>query len=410
MNKLWRVAVFDYKRNVYKKSFIFTLLSVPLILAFCIGVGLFIESGMHNSNLVGYVDKAGVIKKSVLSPEIRNTWLTEFNKPVEFIAYPSEEQAQTALKEKIIQAYYLIPTDYFLTRHVIQVYLEKPGNNSDYQFFDFLQLNLVEDKPQEIAFRVAFGTKTIVRSLDAKRFVPESGPTFGSLMPLFINLSFLGLIMASSGYTISAMAEEKENRTQEILITSISNLELIGGKILGIVLISLTMLITWSIVVFIGIFSASRMGISWFKDLSMDFRIVISTLAIALPAYVLVTALMVAIGSAAPSEKEGQSFATIFIIFHIVPLYLGIYFMKTPHSPVAIILSMMPFTGLMAIGVRNFFSIVPTWQVLASVASQIIWALVSIRFAIWAFRFVNLRFGQRLKWVELFTLGRIGSL
>ena len=37
MNSMWRVALHEYKRNVFKKSFLLTLLSIPLMVT--IGVG-----------------------------------------------------------------------------------------------------------------------------------------------------------------------------------------------------------------------------------------------------------------------------------------------------------------------------------------------------------------------------------
>lgn len=141
----------------------------------------------------------------------------------------------------------------------------------------------------------------------------------------------------------------------------------------------------------------------------MDWRIILATLAIAIPAYVLVTALMVAIGSVVSSEKEGQSISSIFIILHLVPLYISLLFLKQPHSILAIILSLMPFTGLMTIGMRNLFSIVPTWQVLVSMIVQILSAFGAISFAIWAFRYGMLQYGQRLKFGKLVRMKRRGS-
>ena len=38
MKKLWRVARYEYARNVFKRSFILALLSVPLVIALNVGV------------------------------------------------------------------------------------------------------------------------------------------------------------------------------------------------------------------------------------------------------------------------------------------------------------------------------------------------------------------------------------
>jgi ABC-type Na+ efflux pump permease subunit len=43
MSKVWLIASDEFKRNVFKKSFILVLLSVPLLLAFNIGLGLLVS-------------------------------------------------------------------------------------------------------------------------------------------------------------------------------------------------------------------------------------------------------------------------------------------------------------------------------------------------------------------------------
>jgi len=78
-------------------------------------------------------------------------------------------------------------------------------------------------------------------------------------------MAFLFMIMMTSGYTMSAVADEKENRTMEVLITSIPPGRLIGGRIIGIVSIGLTLLITWTLVIILGIVVARQFGVGWFN-------------------------------------------------------------------------------------------------------------------------------------------------
>ena len=60
MSKLWLVALNEFKRNVFKKSFILALLSVPLMIGFTVGLGLIMISLEENDAPVGYVDHAGL--------------------------------------------------------------------------------------------------------------------------------------------------------------------------------------------------------------------------------------------------------------------------------------------------------------------------------------------------------------
>ena len=403
MNRIWRVALYEYRRNVFKKSFLWTLLSIPLMVAFSVGSGFVLESLQDSDLPVGYVDQAGIFEKAVPAP------ISEGEKPVEFIPFQSEQEALASLEANQIQAYYNLPVEYYETRSIEIVYAKKPAENANRQWWDFLQINLLSDQPKEIAYRIAAGTDVTVRSLDGKRSVADSGPSFGNLMPLLITLAFLALILMSSGYLMGAVAEEKENRTMEIVVTSVSPLQLIVGKLLGILAIGLTLLVTWTLIVILGVYAARMMGIGFFQNLEMDWSVVLATAAIAAPAYILVGALMIAIGTMVTTTQEGQSFSSIFVIFHMIPLYISIAFLNSPDSSLAVVLSVMPFTSLMTIAMRNTFFAVPTWQVAVSVCVQTISALGAIWLASRAFRLGMLRYGQRLSWRGLFQTSQAGE-
>lgn len=403
MNRVWSVALYEYRRNVFKKSFLFTLLSIPLMVAFSVSIGFVLTSLQNNDLPVGYIDLAHVFDKPIQAP------VSDQAEPVDFIPFQSEDVALASLEAKEIQAYYIIPADYRETRQIEIVYTKKPAQNANVQWYDFLQINLLSDQPAEIAYRIALGTDVTVRSLDGKRTMADSGPTFGNFMPLFISLAFLALILMSSGFLMGAVAEEKENRTMEIVVTSVSPLQLIGGKLLGILAIGLTLLVTWSLIVVLGIFAARMMGIGWFQDLGMDWSVVLATVAIAAPAYVLVAALMIAIGTMVTTTQEGQSFSSIFVIFHMIPLYVAFAFLNNPDSSLAVTLSLLPFTSLMTIAMRNLFYSVPTWQIALSVCVQTVSALGAIWLASRAFRLGMLRYGQRLRWRRLFQTRQGGE-
>jgi ABC-2 type transport system permease protein len=395
MTKLWLVALYEYKRNVFKRSFILALLSVPLMIGLNVGIGLFLESRGTNNAPVGYVDHAGLLASPVPAP------VAGSKGAVEFIPFQTEDDARAALQAKDIQAYYVVAADYFRTRRVELVYLKEPGKNATRQFYDFIQINLLTGQPPEIAHRAADGTDVIVRSLDGRRQVPSGGPTLGLILPFFISMAFLFLLIMSSGYLMQAVADEKENRTMEVLVTSVSPMQLIGGKVLGIVAISFTQLVTWTAVCVLAIIVAGNAGIEWFQDPSLDWEIILATVAVAIPAYVLASVLMAAIGATVTSTQEGQSTGALFFILHFIPVYIAWAFVKTPNAPPAIVLSLLPFTTLMTISMRNFFAVVPLWQIAASVAIQTLCAVGMLWLASRAFRLGMLRYGQRLRWREL---------
>ncbi len=62
----------------------------------------------------------------------------------------------------------------------------------------------------------------------------------------------------SGGYLLQAVVEEKENRTMEIVITSISPTQLMSGKVIGNLGVGLTQLLIWILFGVIGIIYATN--------------------------------------------------------------------------------------------------------------------------------------------------------
>jgi len=397
MSKLWLIALYEYRRIVFKKSFIMALLSVPLMISLNIGMGLLMESLQNDNAPVGYIDYAGLLADPIPAP------VAGSREPVEFTPFQTEDGARAALEVKDIQAYYSVAADYAETSQIDLVYLKKPGRNATRQFYDFIQINLLSDQPPDIARRAALiSDNVIVRSLDGSRQLPGGGPTFGIIMPLLISIAFLALLVMSSGYLMQAVADEKENRTMEVLMTSVSPTQFIGGKVLGIVAISFTQFVAWTAVAVLAIIIARSAGIAWFQNLDLDWGTIWATVAVAIPTYVLASALMTAVGATVTSAQEGQSMGTLFFILHIIPVYVaGLVIVKAPSSSLPTVLSLLPFTALMTISLRNIFTVVPLWQVAASAAVQTVCAVGALWLAGRAFRLGMLRYGQRLNWREL---------
>jgi ABC-2 type transport system permease protein len=315
MTKLYRVAVYEYRRTVFKRSFILALLSVPLMVCLNVGVGFFMESREVNNAPVGYVDHAGLFADPIPVP------VSGSREPVAFLPFQTDADARAALEAGEIQAYFAVAADYLQTRDAGLFFLKEPGTNATRQFYDFLQINLLADQPADIARRAALlGEGVTVRSLDGLREVPSGGPTFGLIMPLLIGFAFVFLLLMSAGYLMQAIVDEKENRTMEVLATSVSPMQFISGKVLGIVAVSFTQLAVWTLVTVLAIVVAGMAGIAWLQDPSLDLGIVLGTVALAVPSYVLAAAMMAAVGATVTSSKESQSTGSLFFILHLIPL------------------------------------------------------------------------------------------
>lgn len=404
MSKLWHVARHEYERNVFKKSFILALVSVPLLLGANIGLIALAVSLDNNSAPVGYVDHADLLTDPVPAPVGRPEG------GIEFISFPTDEDARAALESKNIQAYYVISPDYSETSRIELVYLKEPGENVSREFHELIRTSLLADQPSEIVQRAVGGSSVTVRSPDGSREF-HGVPTLGAVLPVLLSVAFLFLLMMSSGYLMQAVVDEKENRTMEVLATSLSPLQLIGGKVVGIVAIGLTQFAAWILVGVLAILIGGNvLSISWLQHPGLDWGPIMAVVAVAIPSYVLASALMFTVGSTVAQDHEGQQIGLLFFMLFMIPIYALVIIGETPDATPSVVLSLLPFTSLMTVGLRSLFSVVPWWQVATSVAIQTTCAAGALWLAARAFRLGMLRYGQRLRIGEIFGKERAAPM
>jgi ABC-2 type transport system permease protein len=347
---------------------------------------------------VGYVDKAGVLAQAVPLPVEGDP-----DKAVDILAYGSEESAKEALKAGDVQAYYVIAPDYLETRRVQLVYDKRPGENATRQFWDFMQFNLAIDGAPDVARRAALGVDVWARSADGSREFPPN-VTVGLFFPLITAFVFVYLVVSTGGQLMGVLLVEKESRTAEILMTSISPGQLMGGKVIGVVAANLTMLLGWiAIGLLVLLVGVNYLGVSWLQDLSINVPSLIQVCAVMLPEYVLIAALMAALGASVVDTQEAQQVAGAFALPMMVPIWLAMLYIESPNSPIGIALTLLPGSAPMATAVRASFYDVPNWQIACSAAIQALCALGAVWLAGRAFRLGMLRYGQGLKLREIIS-------
>lgn len=396
MAKLLSVAWHEFTRHALKWSFILVLLSLPLMISLNVGLVSIMSSLENSDSPVGYVDLSGFLDYPLEAP------LASSGKRIEIRAYRSEASAMQALEAGEIQGFYVFSPDYPDPNHVGLFYEGRIGGDARRQFYDFVQFNLLRILPAAEAERAARGTDITIRSPDGTRNFPSSGPQIGHIFPIVIALAFIFLILTSSGSLMGGLAEEKENRMMEVLMTSISPTQMIGGKIVAIVAMGLLQLIVWFGFMAIAVLVAGEgMGIEWFQNVDLNWTTISYMIAVAIPSYVTVSALMFMLGATVAQIQEGQSLGGIFFILHFLPFYMIIMIVESPSTVPAVIMTLLPFTSLMTIALRSLFFTVPWWQILASVAIQSSFAVLMIWLAAKAYRLGMLRYGKRLSLKEI---------
>ena len=240
MNKFWLVFRHEYLRHVRRKRFIFALMSLPLMVLLMIGAGLLAARADYDSRPVGYVDLSGVLKNARPVPQTSGDLFPD----PQFTLFASETAARTELDQKKIQGYYVLQPDYLDTGSARYVTDAQVKDSTESAFKKFLRYNLVSSQPAEIANRLVKGPNLEIRSLTGNRRMGEND-IVAIIFPMVIGVLFLLVINTSGSYLVGALVEEKENRTMEIVVTSISTDQLMAGKVVGNLAVGLTQLVVW---------------------------------------------------------------------------------------------------------------------------------------------------------------------
>jgi ABC-2 type transport system permease protein len=370
------------------------------------GMGSMAERMKQDGRPVGYIDQSGWLSEPVALPsDSRSLFDRLFDKPVAILPYISRQAAQVDLEAGKIQAYYVLAEDYLESRQVELVYVKPPGENATACFRDFLQVNLLANQPPQIVQRVLQGGTLIVRTPNGDRERVE-GQVMSVLLPILLSITFMILFMATSFTLLQAVVQEKDGRTMEILATSVSPEQLIGGKVLAVVGMGLTMFLSWIVLVALGLLFAGKvMGV----ESALQIRIAPGPLAavalVAIPSYVLYGGVMTALGSTVADAQESQQLGGLVSLVFGLPFYAVVALVEQPNSPLAIALTLFPFTSLTTFCLRLAFSTWPAWQLVVSVVILTLSALGSMWLAARAFRLGMLRYGKRVDWRDILQIG-----
>lgn len=425
MRNFFRVMFYEYKRYVLRKRFLFALISVPLWIVATIGIGVFAAWMSIDNAPIGYVDEAGFLAEPLYLQE-EETWL---NPKRDLIAYPNQAAARAALNADEIPAFYIFPPDYLEKGEVTLVAKDNPSREARSDFRDFLRLNLIKQQPREIALRVLEGADVRIEALESSQMVDDGAAIATKIIvPLFVGLTLMFTLLTVSGYLMQTVVEEKENRTMEILITSVAPEQMMIGKIFAVIGIGFTQIIVWTgfgclglvvaLFLFVGSITANPQALTppemadvpqisapppaintTSLDLGLD-KMALPALMI-FPAFLLMASVMAAIGATVTERSEAQSVASWISLITMLPLMsLGV-FIGAPNSPFVTFLSFFPLTSVMGMTMRVGFTDVPQWQVWLSMALLTVCAVGGLWLSGRVVRLGMLRYGQRVRWGEI---------
>lgn len=193
------------------------------------------------------------------------------------------------------------------------------------------------------------------------------------------------------------IVQEKSDRVVEVLVSSMSPMHLLSGKILGLALVGLTQIFVWlTMLGLVGAFGAAVMAAAD-VNIAQFVRpmVFVSFLVFYILGYLTYVCVYAIAGAACNTEREAQQFIGPIVIIMLMPWILMMPIIFNPDAPFAVAFSLSPVFGPMTMFVRLMVSEPPLWHVLFTIVVSILTILGFFWLTAKIFRVGILSYGKR---------------
>ena len=235
---------------------------------------------------------------------------------------------------------------------------------------------------------------------EAERFRPEvtalsprsaSGGevSFRDRLPGIIGLAsgfiLWSLIITGASILLNSVMEEKSNKILEVLLSSASASEILTGKVLGVALLTATVMLAWGGIGAFGLISAAPETAAMVGAVLMDGGLIGYFIAYAVGGYLMYAVLFAAIGAFCETPRDAQTLMGPIMMILVVPIIVMQMALQTPDASVVRILSWVPFFTPFLMSARAP-SEPPMIEIVGTMAGMFAFALLMVWVAGRAFR------------------------
>ena len=216
----------------------------------------------------------------------------------------------------------------------------------------------------------------------------ETNEVLNMMLPGAFMVLLLLAVMTGGQHILLSTVEEKQSRVVEVLLSAVSPMQLLAGKILGQLCVGFVMLGLYGGMGLVALTSFALLG---FVDLSLIFYLVIFYLI----AYFTLGSWMAAIGSAVNEITEAQSLMMPVMMTMMIPWLLWLPITRDPNGVFAIVTSFVPPINTFVMLLRmSSTTPPPLWQVWLSILVGIAGVYAALWAAAKVFRVGLLMYGK----------------
>ncbi|MDP7494447.1 MAG: ABC transporter permease, partial [Candidatus Undinarchaeales archaeon] len=302
-NKTLTVALFEFTRTAMRKGFLVSAFVVPLLMILLMLVSMYLiqdeTPGLGHNENIGFVDRSDL-----------------FGPRDGFAEFAGTGPAREALMRDELSLLFVIHEDYLATGNITIYSMNSSllNGRSKGAIRSFIMKGLLKqgNVGEELSERIEAPMSAEMIELDELGEVKEDDENMFVLALLLYWLMMMGIIN-SSGDLRRGILEEKERRTGEILLSSISAEQLLSGKILGYGCTGLLHLLLQTLVwTLVGLVAMSMTDLGGFlAGLEYSWLIGLAIVYFLLGYFLFATSIACA-AAVSPSVQEAEHTSSIF--------------------------------------------------------------------------------------------------
>ncbi|MCO4782140.1 MAG: ABC transporter permease [Candidatus Cloacimonetes bacterium] len=397
MKKTLIVAEFEFLQTAKRWQFLAVTLFLPLFIVFISFLSY--KSGTFATNSLQEKFEKG--QKIAIIDE---SDFFKFSKDDYFVKVKDETQVkQDFLNEKYI-GLLKIPKDYMKTG-VVELISQKNqvlGSSKSFKKIteSFVRKQLLEAIQDEQQRKRIFNSVQFKLLIIDKKLNINNFDFHQMIVPLLFLVIFILSTSTASTFLLQSVSEEKENRTVEILLSTVNDNQLIGGKVLGLGFATLIQVLIWVLMSLVAIPALSaQMKIPIQLSLIPISHVVFGVVVLFL-GFLFFAAAMIGVGAIASNYKDAQQLSSFFIIGSMLPIYVLQIILNDIHGTLSQVLYYFPITSPIVLVSRFCLGNLPLWEVIAGPLFLLVCVIVAVMLAAKSFRLGCLMYNRRPSFKE----------
>lgn len=423
LHKIWLVLKREYLTRVKSKSFIIITALTPLAFVAFIGIVVYINiSETEVEKQIGILDETTVLAERLVG--INDTRYFDVG------ADPVDSLRARVLDGSLDG--FIVLTDSVITHAKSPTLVH--GGSGGLSFISGVRADIRdvvreerlsrENVSEEV--RDIFETRTGLEAVKlTEEGETEDNTLFASAIGFILGLMIFFGIFFYGALLMRSVIEEKTNRVLEVIASSVKPIELMFGKLFGVLSMALTQFGIW-IVFYMGISIAAAPVAGMIMEAQMselpdeaaeaasasfdpsvldnmviEPSIFIYFILFFFLGFMIYSALFAAIGAAVENEQDSQQFMPIVGLPIFVAYFLNTKVMQAPDSSLSTFVSIFPLTSPINMISRIASTSVPAWQIILSILLMVLTFLGIMWLAAKIYRVGILMYGKKASFKDL---------